>query len=241
MAKLDQVVIAALDVPTWDEARAVVKRLRPRVTKFKVGLTLFVQEGRRAVDELHDQGVEVFLDLKLHDIPMQVAGAVANASKLGVRWLSIHTAGGLRMMADARAALPQGSPTRLLGISVLTSLDQDDLGRIGVDRPLADVVEARARLAAEAGIHGLVCSPHEIARVRAVLGPSADVVTPGIRLEAGPVPSALLGASDDQKRVLTPAEALKAGASHLVIGRALTKPADPGAVLATLDQAIEGA
>ncbi len=233
MSKLETVVIAALDVPTWDEARAVVKRLRPRVTKFKVGLTLFVQEGRRAVDELHDQGVEVFLDLKLHDIPMQVAGAVANASKLGVRWLSIHTAGGLRMMADARAALPQGSPTRLLGISVLTSLDQDDLGRIGVDRPLADVVEARARLAAEAGIHGLVCSPHEIARVRAVLGPAADVVTPGIRLEAGPV--------DDQKRVLTPAEALKAGASHLVIGRALTKPTDPGAVLATLDQAIEGA
>jgi orotidine-5'-phosphate decarboxylase len=233
MTTIDRVVIAALDVPAWDEARAVVKRLRPRVTKFKVGLTLFVQEGRRAVDELHDLGVEVFLDLKLHDIPMQVAGAVANASKHGVRWLSIHTAGGLRMMADARAALPQGSPTRLLGISVLTSLDQGDLASIGVDRPLADVVEARARLAAEARIHGLVCSPHEIARVRAVLGPDADVVTPGIRLEPG--------ATDDQKRVLTPAEALRAGASHLVVGRALTKPADPGAALDDLARAIEGA
>jgi orotidine-5'-phosphate decarboxylase len=232
MARVDQVVIAALDVPTWDEARAVVARLRPRVKLFKVGLTLFVKEGRRAVDELHDQGVDVFLDLKLHDIPMQVAGAVANAAALGVRWLSIHTAGGLRMLADARAALPEGSPTRLLGISVLTSLDQADLGQIGVDRPLADVVEARARLAGQAGIHGLVCSPHEIARVRAVLGPGADVVTPGIRLEAGPV--------DDQKRVLTPAEALRAGASHLVIGRALTKPGDPGAVLAALEQALEG-
>jgi len=232
MAKLDQVVIAALDVPTWDEARAVVKRLRPRVRLFKVGLTLFVQEGRRAVDELHDLGVDVFLDLKLHDIPMQVAGAVANAARLNVRWLSLHTAGGLRMLADARAALPAGSRTRLLGISVLTSLDQADLGAIGVDRPLADVVEARAQLAARAGIHGLVCSPHEIARVRSVLGPDADVVTPGIRLEAGP--------TDDQKRVLTPAEALKAGASHLVIGRALTKPADPGAVLAALEQAMEG-
>jgi orotidine-5'-phosphate decarboxylase len=232
MAKLDQVVIAALDVPTWDEARAVVARLRPRVKIFKVGLTLFVKEGRRAVDELHDQGVDVFLDLKLHDIPMQVAGAVANAAALGVRWLSLHTAGGLRMLADARAALPEGSPTRLLGISVLTSLDQADLAAIGVDRPLADVVAARAHLAAQARIHGLVCSPHEIARVRAVLGPDADVVTPGIRLEAGPV--------DDQKRVLTPAEALRAGASHLVIGRALTKPGDPGAVLAALEQAMEG-
>ena len=223
-------VIAALDAPTWEEARPVVQRLWPRVRTFKVGLTLFVREGARPVAEIQSLGADVFLDLKLHDIPMQVAGAVAAAARLGVRWLSLHTAGGERMLRDAVAALPQGASTGLLGISVLTSLDQEDLRAIGVDRSLADAVTARAALASKAGIHGLVCSPHEIALVRERLGPDAAVVTPGIRLATGPV--------HDQKRVMGPAEALRAGASHLVIGRALTDAGDVGAALAAFEEAL---
>lgn len=223
-------IIAALDLPTWDEARPLVQALMPRVRLFKVGITLFVREGRRPVDELHDMGAEVFLDLKLHDIPMQVAGAAAAAAGLGVRWLSLHTAGGARMLTEACAAVA-GTRTELLGISVLTSLDQADLEGIGVEHTPAEAVEMRARLAAETGIHGLVCSPLEIARARAILGPDRSLVTPGIRLDP-------MAAGDDQKRVLGPAEALAAGASHLVMGRALVRATDPGAALARLEEAL---
>jgi len=195
-----------------------------------VGLTLFVREGARPVSEIQALGADVFLDLKLHDIPMQVAGAVAAAARLGVRWLSLHTAGGERMLLDAMEALPEDGRTGLLGISVLTSLDQDDLRAIGVVRALPEVVAARAALAAKTGLQGLVCSPHEIRLARAALGPGPAIVTPGIRLEAGAV--------HDQKRVTTPAAALAAGASHLVIGRALTATADVGAALAALEEAL---
>ena len=223
-------IIAALDLPTWEEARPLVQALMPRVRIFKVGITLFVREGRRPIDELHEMGAEVFLDLKLHDIPMQVAGAAAAAAALGVRWLSLHTSGGERMLREACEAVA-GTPTELLGISVLTSLDREDLAAIGVDHAPAEAVALRARLAAKAGLHGLVCSPLEIALAREALGPDRALVTPGIRLDP-------LAAGDDQKRVLGPAEALRAGASHLVMGRALVRATDPGAALARLEEAL---
>jgi orotidine-5'-phosphate decarboxylase len=244
-------LIAALDSPTWEEACPHVQRLAPRVKLFKVGLTLFVREGRRAVEEVQALGGQVFLDLKLHDIPMQVAGAVENAARLGVRWVSVHTAGGERMLSDAReAALKAGGGTGLLGISVLTSLDQADLGAAGIDRPLSEVVAARARLAARAGIAGLVCSPQEIRLVRPLLNPGQVLVIPGIRLPetVAPARSGALqterggawGAPvppnpDDQKRVMGPIEALRAGADFLVMGRALVGAPDPMAVLARLE------
>jgi orotidine-5'-phosphate decarboxylase len=211
-----------LDYPDLDTARRGAERVVESVGVLKVGLELFVKEGPGAVRMAQDLGCDVFLDLKLHDIPATVEAAVARAASLGARYLTLHAAGGPAMMeAAARRAEKEAPGLTLLAVTVLTSLDDADLAAIGVSRPVSDQVVALARLAHGSGIRGFVCSPAEIGPLRAALGPEITLVTPGIR----PAGAAL----SDQKRVGTPGDAIRAGASVLVVGRPIRDAADPAA------------
>ena len=221
-------VIVALDCDR-DEAFRLADLLAGKARWVKVGMTLYYAYGPEMVRDMHDRGFKVFLDLKLHDIPFQIHGAARSASMVGADILSIHGLGGADMVAQARAGVEEaaaereGDRTRLVAISVLTSMDQEALASIGVDAPVADEVARLAKLAVGAGSDGIVCSPQEAADMRALLGPDALIVTPGVR-PAG----AALG---DQKRVATPAAAIAAGASKLVIGRPITQAEDPAAAM----------
>ena len=221
-------VIVALDCDR-DEAFHLADLLAGKARWVKVGMTLYYAYGPEMVRAMHDRGFKVFLDLKLHDIPFQIHGAAHSASMVGADILSIHGLGGADMVAQARAGVEEaaaereGDRTRLVAISVLTSMDQEALASIGVDAPVADEVARLAKLAVGAGSDGIVCSPQEAADMRALLGPDALIVTPGVR-PAG----AALG---DQKRVATPAAAIAAGASKLVIGRPITQAEDPAAAM----------
>ncbi|HYQ18539.1 MAG TPA: orotidine-5'-phosphate decarboxylase [Polyangiaceae bacterium] len=225
----------ALDYPTLAEAEAGAARVADVVGVLKVGLELFVAEGPAAVRIGSRLGNRVFLDLKLHDIPETVERAVATASQLGASFLTLHAAGGPRMLeAAATRAEREGAGLKLLAITVLTSLDASDLRATGVNDSPADHALRLGRLAHGAGIHGLVCSTAEVAALRAALGPEVILVTPGIR-PAG-------AASGDQKRVGTPASALKDGSSLLVVGRPIRDAADPAAaarhILSEMSQAV---
>jgi orotidine-5'-phosphate decarboxylase len=218
MAK--QRLIVALDVPTADAALALASRLEGQCQWFKVGLELYIAAGPAVVETLVKRGHSVFLDLKLHDIPNTVAGAVRSAASLGAGLLTIHAAGGPAMMAAAREAISglKNAP-ELLAVTVLTSMDGGQLSAIGVDRAPAEQVALLAKAGLEAGIRGFVCSPQEVALLRAATGPDGVLVTPGIR----PV-----GADKgDQQRIATPTFALEQGASYLVVGRPITQAADP--------------
>jgi orotidine-5'-phosphate decarboxylase len=187
---------------------------------FKVGLELFVAAGPAVLKPLVARGHSVFLDLKFHDIPNTVAGAVRSAANLGVRMMTVHAAGGPAMLAAARAALDGvANPPELLAVTVLTSMDQAQLNAVGVDRSPAKQVELLARMGLDAGMRGFVCSPQEVARLRALTGPAGVLVIPGIR-PAG-------SATGDQKRIATPGDALRQGASYLVVGRPITQAPDP--------------
>lgn len=214
-------LIVALDVGNLDAAAALVEQLYPTVTLFKVGLQLFTAEGPRAVEIVRQRGGDVFLDLKLHDIPNTVAGAVREAARLGAVMCTLHASGGRSMLqAAAQAVAASGSPMRLLAVTVLTSLDSRDLEEVvGVKLDMTAQVVRLASLAREAGLDGIVASPHEIGLLRATLGPSMCLVIPGIR--------PAWAAADDQRRVMTPQEAAVAGADYLVIGRPITAAADP--------------
>ncbi|CBE69626.1 MAG: orotidine-5'-phosphate decarboxylase [Candidatus Methylomirabilis oxygeniifera] len=214
-------LIVALDVGDLASAAALVEQLYPTVTLFKVGLQLFTAEGPRAVDVVRQRGGDVFLDLKLHDIPNTVAGAVREAARLGAVMCTLHASGGRSMLqAAAQAVAGSGSAMRLLAVTVLTSLDSHGLGEIVGGTPdLAAQVVRLASLAREAGLDGAVASPHEIGVLRAALGPSMQLVIPGIR--------PAWAAAEDQRRVMTPQEAAVAGADYLVIGRPITAAADP--------------
>lgn len=211
----------ALDYPTLAEARAGAERVRGAVGVVKVGLELFVREGPAAVAIGRELGCEVFLDLKLHDIPETVDRAVASAAAFGVRYLTVHAAGGRRMLEQA-ARRAEGTGTTLLAVTVLTSLDARDLTDTGVTAAPSEQALRLARLATSSGIPGLVCSVGEVAELRATLGPQVVLVTPGIR------PSGAGG--DDQKRVGRPGDAIRAGSSLLVVGRPIRDAADPLAV-----------
>jgi len=188
----------------------------------KVGLELFVTEGPELVRRVRGEGFPVFLDLKFHDIPFTVAGAVGAACALRPELLNVHASGGPGMMAAAaRAAADAGGATRLLAVTILTSLSADDLGRLGIAGSPEEAVARLALMAREAGMHGVVCSPEEIAAVRRVAGTDFLVVTPGVRPAGAPL--------GDQKRVATPAEAMRLGASSLVVGRPVTAAPDPRA------------
>lgn len=217
-------IIIALDMSA-EEAIELTDKLSGKAQWVKVGMTLFYRYGPAIVDEFRNRGFKVFLDLKLHDIPFQIRGAAHSASLSGADILSIHGLGGAQMIAEGRAGAEEaaaeraGERTKLVAISVLTSMDQEALASIGVTSPVAEEVERLATLSTASGADGIVCSPQEAARMRELLGPDAWIVTPGIRPAGADV--------GDQKRISTPAAAIAAGATKLVIGRPITKAEDP--------------
>lgn len=217
-------IIVALDFADADSALALVARLDPALCRLKVGKELFTAAGPDLVRTLIARGFEVFLDLKFHDIPNTVAAACRAAAGLGVWMLNVHASGGRRMMTAAQVALADlPKPPLLIAVTVLTSMSAEDLGEVGISAAPADQVLRLARLAHACKLDGVVCSAQEAAMLRAELGAGFRLVTPGIRpagAEAG-----------DQRRVMTPAEALRAGATDLVIGRPVTAAADPLAAL----------
>jgi orotidine-5'-phosphate decarboxylase len=209
----------ALDSPDAQQALKLVDTLGQTCQWFKVGMELYYAAGSTIVRELKDRGFDVFLDLKLHDIPNTVAGAVRSATQAGAGLLTLHASGGSALMAAAaEAARAPGSP-RLLAVTVLTSMDAAQLAGTGITASPADQVLRLAKLATQSGIDGFVCSAEEVAAVRAATGPETLLVIPGIR----PAGSAI----GDQKRIATPADAIANGASILVVGRPITRAADP--------------
>jgi orotidine-5'-phosphate decarboxylase len=216
-------LILALDVPTREDAAPLLRQVQGNLRWVKIGLQMFTAYGPSYVREVAGMGFNVFLDLKLHDIPNTVAKAVESLGSLPIGMLTLHTAGGGEMMRAAVAAQRKANPgLLLLGVTVLTSMDDAGLREIGVQDPAARQVERLGRLAADAGLRGLVCSPLEVAMLRKVLPPEMQLVTPGIR-------SANEVGTDDQKRTLTPREAARAGSTHIVVGRPILKAAEPAA------------
>lgn len=232
MPPKDRLAIA-LDFADEREAMKLVDLLDNTCQWFKVGMELYYAVGNRIVQQLRDRGFNVFLDLKLHDIPNTVAGAVRSATRAGASLLTIHAGGGAAMMSAAvEAASAPGSP-RLLAVTVLTSMDASELAGVGITASPADQVLRLAKLAKKSGIDGMVCSPEEVAALRKETGPDSLLVVPGIR-PAG-------SASDDQKRIATPAQAIADGASMLVVGRPITRAANPAAAAQSILQKIEQA
>lgn len=227
-------LIVALDVPTLGRARVLAGDLRGVCRWVKVGLELYLAAGNAVISELADKGYSVFLDLKFHDIPNTVAGAVRSAASVGASLLTVHAAGGPAMLsaaAEAAAASPQGP--RILAVTVLTSMDRAQLAAVGMSGPPVDQVLRLARIASASGIDGLVCSAAEARAVRRELGPQVYLVTPGIR-PAG-------AESDDQKRVTTPAEAIRAGANAVVVGRPITQAMEPARAAQAIIDELEDA
>ena len=217
-------LILALDVDRGEQALHLVRDLKGYLSLFKVGSQLFTREGPALIKELKAEGVDIFLDLKWHDIPQTVAHAVSAAANLKVRYVTVHASGGLEMLQAAQLAA-KGSQIQILAVTVLTSLDDRALDQIGFGSTVADQVARLAHLVVKAGVKGLVCSPHEIGLLREQVGPDVILVTPGVRSGADGL--------QDQKRTLSAAEALGRGANHLVIGRPITKAPDP--IAATRD------
>jgi orotidine-5'-phosphate decarboxylase len=213
-------LIVALDVPTRDGALELVNQLEGVCRWFKVGLELFTAAGPAMVEELAKPGHSIFLDLKFHDIPNTVAGAVRSAANLGARMMTLHGLGGPAMLAAANAeAAKMTNPPQLLAVTVLTSMDAEQLKAVGVAATPAAEAERLARLGTDAGIRGFVCSPQEVCALRAITGSEGVLVVPGIR-PAG-------AAVGDQKRIATPGETLRQGASYLVVGRPITQAPEP--------------
>lgn len=211
-------LIIALDVETAEQARALVAQLGEDATFYKVGMELYAAAGMDFVRELIGQDKRVFLDLKMYDIGETVKRAVAQVARLGVTLTTVHGSGPvMRAAVEGRG----NAELKLLGVTVLTSFDKEDLADLGYPCEVGDLVKLRVRKAMEAGMDGLVCSPLEVAAVRELTGPGAVLVTPGVR-SAG-------AGKGDQKRVATPAEAMRNGATYLVIGRQVTRAADPRA------------
>lgn len=214
-------VIVALDVPRAADIKPLVTQVPNEIEWYKVGLELFISEGHEAIQILTDMGKQIFLDLKLHDIPRTVERAVHTASSHNVGLLTVHASGGPAMLqAAADAAKACENPPLIVAVTALTSLDQSDLTALGVSRDLKEHARALGRLAIDSGIDGLVCSPHEAAALRSDLGPKPILVTPGIRMPEGEL--------GDQKRVATPADAVAAGSNFLVVGRPIVQADDPG-------------
>src|SRR5215472_2221120 len=217
-------IAVALDAPDLDTAAQWAALVTPHVSTLKVGLELYLRYGPDAVASVRGaRGAAVFLDLKLHDIPVTVRGAARAVAKVRPDFLTVHAAAGTEAIRGAVQALPE---TKIVAVTVLTSLDDADLGMIGMSGPVRDAVLRLSALAVAAGARGVVCSPREAAAVRAEVGPDITLITPGVR-PAG-------GASHDQARFATPEEALRSGADLLVIGRPITSAPDPGAAAAAI-------
>jgi orotidine-5'-phosphate decarboxylase len=213
-------IILALDVDSQEAALALARPLQGHLRWVKLGLQLFTRHGPGIVDTFAALGFNVFLDLKLHDIPNTVASAVKSLRGRPCQLLTVHTTGGPAMLSAAVAAASDALPnTTVLGVTVLTSMDRAQLAAVGVEREPAEQVRLLARMASGAGLNGFVCSPLELELLRGELGPKPLLVTPGIR--------AANAAPDDQSRTLTPAQAARSGATHIVVGRPILKAADP--------------
>lgn len=227
----DPKIIVALDYPTANAAAALVEQLDPQLCRLKVGKELFTASGPAWVESLVAKGYDVFLDLKFHDIPHTVAQACKAAASLGVWMINIHAMGGRAMMTVAREAL-ESVPQRpkLIAVTVLTSMGANDLADLGITEAPHQLVRRLARLARNCGLDGVVCSAQEAAMLRQEQGPDFCLVTPGIRPASA--------ARDDQNRIMTPLEALRAGSNYLVIGRPITQAADPLQALQAIQQEI---
>ncbi|MEP0073888.1 MAG: orotidine-5'-phosphate decarboxylase [Marinomonas sp.] len=218
-------IVVALDFPTMAQSIEMAKRLDPNQCRVKVGKELFTTAGPVILDELHKLGFDIFLDLKFHDIPNTVANAVSVAAKAGVWMVNVHASGGRRMMEASANALQQlpDQNTLLIAVTVLTSMDQSDLMEIGIDGTPEQHVKRLATLAKSSGMDGVVCSAQESSMLSTDLGKDFVLVTPGIRPTGSD--------QGDQKRIMTPAEAMAAGSHYLVMGRPITQASDPIAVL----------
>ena len=225
-------IIFALDVESMAQAERWADILAPHVGMFKIGKQLFTACGPDVVKAIIERGGEVFLDLKYHDIPNTVAMASLEAARLGARLFNLHALGGYEMMARTVETLhrefPDTDRARVLAVTILTSSDQSTLAEVGIGFPVSEMVVKLAMLAKKAGIDGVVASPLEISLIRAACGPDFLIVTPGVR--------PAFSSTDDQKRVLTPAEAIKSGADYLVIGRPISAAQDP---IKAVDKIIE--
>ncbi|KOO16926.1 orotidine 5'-phosphate decarboxylase [Vibrio xuii] len=230
---IDQKVIVALDYDNQADALAFVDRIDPSSCRLKVGKEMFTLFGPDFVKELHKRGFSVFLDLKFHDIPNTCSKAVRAAAEMGVWMVNVHASGGERMMAASREILePYGKDRPLLiGVTVLTSMEQSDLAGIGLDIAPQEQVIRLAKLTKNSGLDGVVCSAQEASMLKSELGKEFKLVTPGIR-PAG-------AAVGDQKRIMTPVDAVQAGSDYLVIGRPITQASDPAAVLAEINATLK--
>jgi orotidine-5'-phosphate decarboxylase len=216
----DPKIIVAMDFDNLESCVAMAKRLSPQQCRLKVGKELFTATGPQIIEKLMSLGFEIFLDLKFHDIPNTTSKAVKVAADLGVWMVNVHALGGERMLMAARDILENKSKRPLLiAVTVLTSMEDKDLQMLGIENTVDVEVNQLASLAARCGLDGIVCSAHEAQAMRKQFGKTFCLVTPGIRLETSP--------ADDQRRTLTPAQAIAAGSSYLVIGRPITQAADP--------------
>jgi orotidine-5'-phosphate decarboxylase len=229
----DPKIIVALDYPQAAPALELAARLDPALCRLKVGKELFTAEGPQLLEQFMRRGFEIFLDLKFHDIPNTTAQACKAAAGLGVWMVNVHALGGRKMMQAAKEAVAQSAkPPKLIAVTVLTSMAQEDLVELGITATPAEMVLRLAALARESGLDGVVCSAQEAALLRRECGKEFCLVTPGIR----PADAA----ADDQSRIMTPFAALEAGSSYLVIGRPITKAADPLRALQDISQQIGG-
>ncbi len=228
----DPKVIVALDYDNQNEALAFVDNIDPAQCRLKVGKEMFTFFGPEFVRQLHQRGFSVFLDLKFHDIPNTCSKAVRAAAEMGVWMVNVHASGGERMMTASREILePYGKDRPLLiGVTVLTSMEQSDLAGIGLDIAPQEQVKRLAKLTQQSGLDGVVCSAHESSMLKAELGKEFKLVTPGIR-PAG-------SAAGDQRRIMTPAEAMQAGSDYLVIGRPITQAEQPNQVLIDINASL---
>jgi len=230
---MDSALIVALDVPTLKEMEETLNRLPDSIEWYKIGLEIFCAEGPEILAPLKDRNKKIFLDLKLHDIPRTVANAVKTAASHGVNLMTVHASGGRAMLeAAAEAARECDNPPKLVAVTTLTSLSQDDFKDLGIDRTVSEQALALGELAISAGIDGLVTSAHEAGALRKQF-PEALLVTPGIRMPDGDV--------GDQKRVATPDFAVKQGATHLVVGRPIVQANDPAAATEAILEDIKNA
>jgi len=224
-------LVVALDVESASAAVELVERLGARVDRYKVGARLFTRHGPELLDALADRGAELFLDLKFHDIPYTVAGAVEAAVERGdVSMVTVHASGGREMLERATDAA--GEAVEVVAVTALTSLDSDDVRAVSGEQPLEGWADRLARLALGAGVDGLVCSAREVGAFRESYGPEVRLVTPGIRPEGT--------GSDDQSRVVTPAEALEAGSDRLVVGRPVYRADDPVEAVGRIGRSLPG-
>lgn len=224
-------IIVALDFPSTDQALALVERLQPERCRLKVGKELFTRGGPQLVEQLVSRGYAVFLDLKFHDIPNTVAAACRAAADLGVWMVNVHAQGGRHMMEAAAEALQQSTqPPLLIGVTILTSMGEEDIREVGLAGSPADNVQRLALLAKESGLDGVVCSPQEVTMLRQTIGDDFSLVTPGIR--------PAWAAKGDQTRITTPAEAMASGSSYLVIGRPITAADDPLEALSRIENEL---